>query len=331
MGTRREHGRDERDLDHLVDEILGAPGGGAAADDDEREVAQRLRALADEPLPASTRERHLARLRQTPPSGSTAARRAPWRRGRVPRRVVPVLAAVLTLLLIGGGGAVAAAQDATPDDALYGLKRASEDVWVAVPRGGERAAQVHLHLAARRHGEAARAPDHAQMLLAATAEHVDSAAEDLPEEAFETLKRLLGDTDERLPDEASPMARAALHRNCMRLAERHGFAAGECPDPGVGPDDHPGMRGLDRGHGQGPRGWGPDGRPAGETGPPEGVPGHERDRGPAGVDRERPGWGPDGRPDGHEGPPPWSRGEGDDDPDTDDGGADGAGTDDADG
>ena len=287
MGTRREHGHDEH------------------------EVERRLRALADEPLPASTRERHLARLGQTPPAAGRAARRAPWRGGRVPRRAVPVLAAMVLLLVVSGGGAVAAAQDATPDDPLYGVKRASEEVWVAMPRGSERAAQVQLTLAMRRHGEAMRAPDHAERLLAAGAEHAESAAEELPEETIETFQRLLGDGEESLPGHASPRAHAAIHRNCVRLAERHGFdpepsgpcgeaPAGGHPGRGMGADGHPG-RGMGDGH---------PGRGMGD-----GHPGGPRDW----AEGERPGWGPDGRPDDYpeDQPPPWApgaeRGEGDPD------------------
>jgi hypothetical protein len=272
MGTRREHGHDER------------------------EVERRLRALADEPLPASTRERHLARLGQTPLGSERAGRR---RRGRVPRRLVPVFAAMLLLLVVSGGGAVAAAQGTTPDDALYGVKRASEDVWVAMPRGAERAAQVQLTLAMRRHGEAMRSPHHADRLLAAGAENAENAAEELPEEAFETFQRLLGDGEDALPSHASPRAHAAIHRNCMRLAERHPeFDEGHCgeapadvhPGRGMGPEGHPG-RGM---HGDGHPGRGMRG---------EGHPGGPRDW----ADGERPGWGPGGRPDDYpeDAPPPW--------------------------
>lgn len=299
MNPRDEHDRDERDLDRLVDETLTTGGrspaaGGGRTDDPWREVAQRLRALADEPLPATTRDRHLARLRQTPAEATPAAgRRRPWRRGHLPRRLVPVAAAMLLLLVVSGGGAVAVAQDATPDDPLYGIKRASEEVWAAMPRDSERAAQVQLTLAMRRHGEAMRAPGHAEQLLAAGAENAGNAADELPEEAFRTFQRLLGRTDEPgLPSHASPRAHAAIHRNCERLADRHGFDERDCGDP---PDDvHPG------------RGAGRDGHPGGP---------HGR------ADDQRPGWGPGGRPEGHEGPPPWApgadRGEGDDEPDED--------------
>lgn len=261
-------------------------------DEAEEAVVRRLQALADEPLPAATRQRHLARLRGTAGAETRPVGVPTGGRGRVPRRLVPVLAALLALLLVGSGGAVAAAQDATPDHALYGVKRASEQVWVALPLGSEQAARVQLQLAMRRHDEAIRAPRHAEQLLAAGATNAERAADELPEEAFEAFQRLLGDGEESLPEQASPMARAAIHRNCLRLAERHDLDATRC---GEAPDvDHPGRRGLDRADGEHPGrgpegerpGWGPEGRP----------------------DGERPGWGPQGRPDDHVGPPPWAPG-----------------------
>ena len=267
--------------------------------DDEREVERRLRALAEEPLPPSTRERHLARLEQTPAGMARAGRRG---RGRVPRRLVPVFAAMLLLLVVSGGGAVAAAQDATPDEVLYPVKRASEEVWVAMPRGSERAAQVQLNLAMRRHGEAMRSPRHAERLLAAGVEHAESAAEELPEEAFDTFQRLLGDGEDALPSHASPRAHAAIHRNCVRLADRYpDLDAGGCGE--APPDVHPG-RGMDR-DGHPGRGLHRDDHPGRGAGP-GGHPGGPRDW----SDDDRPGWGPGGRPDDYpeDQPPPWAPG-----------------------
>jgi hypothetical protein len=283
-------------IDRLVDDVLaGRPG---ADDSALRDVADRLRALAREPLPPATRERHLERLRPAPAVHPRPVVARPHR-GRVRRRLAPVLAAVVAMLL-AGGGTVAVAQDAVPDDALYGVKRASEGVWVAMPRGSQQAAQVQLTLAMRRHGEALRAPEHAERLLAAGAENAEEAADELPEEAFETFKRLLGDGEDAHPAHASPRAKMALHRNCERLAERHGFNRSDCGDAPT--DDHPGRRGFDRAGKDGPRGFGPDGRPEGETGPPDWARSHDR-----GEKGER-GFGPEGRPEGETGPPDWAPG-----------------------
>jgi hypothetical protein len=263
MNERRDPHKDPEATDRLVDDVLA--GRSHAGDGAARDVADRLRALAQDPVPPATRDRHLARLRPAPEVAGGPVRSPSWR-GRVRRRLAPVLATVVAMLL-AGGGTVAIAQDAAPDDALYGVKRASEGVWVAMPRGPQRAAEAQRTLAMRRHGEAARAPQHAERLLAAGAENAEAAAEELPEEAFETFKRLLGDGEDAHPAHASPRAKMALHRNCERLAERHGFEAGQCGEAPT--DDHPGRRGFDRSGEDGPRGFGPDGRPEGETGPPD--------------------------------------------------------------
>lgn len=282
-------------LDGLVDDVLAGRFHSTDADVPAEVVASlhRVRELGEEPLPEASRARHLLRIRTHEPAG----RRSPgrWRAPR--RRLVAFGAAATALLVLGGGGAVAAAQDAQPDDALYGLKRTSEQVWLGIPGGSERVAQVHLTLAARRIHEARQAPAHAERLVAEGLENVEAAAEEQPEQAIENFERLLGDGDDRLPDNASPVARAALHRNCVRIAEKHGLSSEGCgPAPAV---DHPGRghgvgQGRDRTEGPGParghdavgkegkekagpRGWGPGGRPDGAVGPPPGTPGHDRD------------------------------------------------------
>jgi hypothetical protein len=249
-------------------------------------AADRVRRLADEPLPTDVRERHLHRLRTHQPAHEPAATRAatgPSRRRH--RRLAPLTAAATALVLFGGGGTVVAAQDAAPDDALYGVKRASEQVWTALPRDAGGRAEVRLALAERRLGEARQAPQHAQRLISEGLEDAEAAAEERPEEAIESFGRLLGQGEGRLPDQASPRARQALHRNCTRIAAKHGLSDAPCgaaPEvgdhPGRGPkgDGHPGLgrgegRGQDSGHPG--RGWGPGGRPEGAVGPPPGVPG----------------------------------------------------------
>jgi hypothetical protein len=262
------------------------------------EIRARLRALAeDDPLPPETRDRQLSRLRAHEPTAVRAE--GPGRRSvprRVHRRLAPLTAAATALVLFGGGGTLVAAQEAAPDDALYGLKRASEQVWVALPRGSDRAAEIRLALADRRLGEAQRAPQHAQRLVSEGVEQAEAAAEERPEEALESLGRLLGQGEGRLPDQASPRAREALHRNCTRIAAKHGLSDAPCGDapeagehPGRGRSGAPGRGGIGRGEGleQAPgqlgrqdgdadgrpgRGWGPGGRPEGAVGPPPGVP-----------------------------------------------------------
>ncbi|WP_052667446.1 hypothetical protein [Nitriliruptor alkaliphilus] len=289
------------ELDGLVDDVLAGRAQPAGADPEVLTSLHRVRALDQEPLPAATRDRHLVSIRTHGPVGV----RRPSRR---PRRRLVAVGTATALLVFGSGGAVAAAQAAQPDALLYGLKRTSEQVWLNVPRGSDGAAEVHLALAARRIDEARQAPEHAERLVAEGLENVEAAAEERPEEAIRSFERLLGDGADRLPDEASPVARAALHRNCVRIAGKHGLSADGC---GAAPDvEHPGRGhglgqggggrpdapgqgrgqglGQERGEGNardgkagdGPRGWGPGGRPDGAVGPPPGTPGHERDRGP---------------------------------------------------
>jgi hypothetical protein len=248
-----------------------------------------MRSLRDEPVPPAVRDRHLARIRSHEPAPVTApARRA----RRSTRRLAPLTAAATALVILGGGGTVVAAQESVPDDALYGVKRASEQVWVAIPRGGERSAEVHLALAERRLGEARRVPEHAPRLIDEGVTQAEAAADDRPDEAIETLGRLLGEGEDALPAQASPRARQALHRNCTRIAAEHGLSDAPCggaPEAGEHPGRGPGGevgRGLgregapgqlgprdgDRPDGHPGRGWGPGGRPDGAVGPPPGVP-----------------------------------------------------------
>jgi hypothetical protein len=267
----RDDHLDPDQVDRLIDDVLGdssTPGGSPDAPA-ERIAMQRMRALAGEPLPEETRERHLATIRaREPVSAGTPRPISGWLAG-VTRRLVPVTAAATLLLVAFAGTAVAVAQDADPDSALYGLKQTSEQVWLALPRGQERRAEVHLAIAERRMHEVARTPHHAEMLAAAAVSNIEAAADEKPEEAVQRLAELVREHSERM-EAGHPgrgVAIAALHRNCLRIARHHGIATSDealtnlCgPTPDV---VHPG-----RGHGDGPRGWGAGGRPEGMVGPP---------------------------------------------------------------
>jgi len=293
---------DPDEVDALLDEVLAADTSAAPSvetPDGAAEVTsslRRVRELSDEPLPTASRSRHLHRIRTHEPHepavrrghADRGVRRAPSRGRGLRRRLVALTAAALALLMLTAGSAVAVAQDADPDDALYGLKRASEQAWLVMPRGSERAAEVHLALADRRIEEARRAPEHAERLVTEGIGNVEAAAEERPEEAIAAFERLLGDGVDSLPEQASFAARAALYRNCVRIADRHGLSSAGCTEPegehpgrglGRGDGEHPG-RGLGEGRPDmehdGPRGWGPGGRPDGEVGPPPGTPGHGR-------------------------------------------------------
>lgn len=93
--------------------------------------------------------------------------------------------------------------------------------------------------------------------------------------AFERKVRLLGDGDGALPPQASPRARAALHRSCLRLAQRTGGDPARC---GPAPEDGAagGRAGAAGGEGR------PDGVPRG-SGPEGGRHGPD-------ADGERRGW-----------------------------------------
>ena len=322
---------DPEELDAQIDDVIaGRLDAEAEGDPDEvTETLQHVRALADEPLPEASRTRALQRIRTHQPADR---RRAPVagghrghrqvRRGGARRRLVSVTAGALALMMLTAGTAVAVAQDAAPDDALYGVKRASEQAWLVMPRGQERAADVHLALAERRIEEARRAPQHAERLVAEGVENVEAAADERPEEAIENFKRLLGLTEgEALPENASDAARAALHRNCVRIADRHELGSGQCgdapdfqhPGRGLGQDgEHPG-RGLGQDGEHPGRGLGQDGEHPGRgegrgLGDGEGRPENPgRGLGPSGSDGPR-GWGEGGRPEGVIGPPPGTPG-----------------------
>jgi hypothetical protein len=324
---------DEASSHHLDDEIAAL-----RADPTVAAALHELDAQGARPLDPEVRTRHLARLRTADTGRPTARRRRALASGRR-RRVAVVLVGVLSLSLIAAGGAVAAAQDAAPDDGLYTVKRSSERLWLAVPRSADGAARAELALAERRLDEARRAPAHAEALTAEGIQHAAAAEEERPEDALRAFERLLGDGEGRLPEQASPRARQALHRNCLRLSERLGQEPARCGDapdgdhPGRGlgrgqqaDSDHPG-RGLGRGQQADSdypgRGFGPGGRPEGDTEPrgrgfgPGGRPEGDteprgRGFGPGGrpdgdTEPRGRGFGPGGRPDGAVGPPPGVR------------------------
>lgn len=313
-GPDRDDVTDVDRVDAEVDEVRTADTAMPRSGADEASALQRVHALADESIPDDVRARHLLAIRTFEPAGAAGAasdgRGVIGRGRRIRRRAVALATGAAALLVLTGGTTVAAAaQSAQPDDALYNVKRATEQAWLAMPRGSERAAEVHLALADRRMGEMRRAPEHAERLVSDGMQNIEAAASDRPEDAIDSFERLLGGGPDALPAQASPMARAALHRNCMRLADRHGITGrcgpapdvdhpgrgqglreGDHPGRGQGPGDgaHPG-RGQGFGDGQHPgrgdrdaagsaaqgqsRGWGPGGRPPGEVGPPPGTPG----------------------------------------------------------
>jgi hypothetical protein len=262
------------ELDSLIDRVLAQPRTEDVEAGDEVVAALRhVRAMAAEPPPPDSRARHLATIRTVDPVPSPARRSSPGWGLRLRRALAPVTAMAAALVVFAGGGSVALAQSADPDDALYPVKRSTEQVWLALPRSSEGAAEAHLALADRRIGEAQRAPHHADALIAVGMSNVEAAADERPEDALATFARLLGTGEHALPATASPRARTALYRNCVRIAAKHGLNH-TCPEP-ADLGEQPG-RGAGAGPADGPRGWGPGGRPEGHVGPPPWVPAHER-------------------------------------------------------
>ncbi len=252
------------------------------------EAAASLRSLATAPIPDETIAAHLSAMSEalaaepalTPGvSWASATPLTTWQRLR--GRIAAV-AATATLFTAGGGGAaVAVAQEANPGDALYGLKRASEQVRLVVSSDD---APIHLELAARRIAEAQAVPEEAEdlgdealeSLADAEAAGADPEAVNIASEnALATITELL---DEKLPDTASDNAREALTRVQEKLAARvEARRNGEKPTPPgqVGREDRPtppGQEGREDGPGAPGQGNGEgngQGRPD-DAGPPGG-------------------------------------------------------------
>lgn len=281
------------ELDRLIDGLLqGADDTSDAEASRHRyallSAARRIRALADEPVPAEVRSRHLATIRQAAAERSAptpvAASGSNWLLG-LRRRAAAVAAATGLVFTATGGGAVALAQDAAPGDALYGVKRVSENVALAVTSDD---AQLHLQFAERRLEELEAAPDHAAELAPLAAEHLNhaqahgAAADEAGAEAVLRLSAVLQKFAEN--PEVNDNARIAVSRACERIADRHG---GECDntEPPGSPGRSDDARGNSGGRSdQAPRG-GPDtadtdeGARPDDAGPPEGVPAPDGDDG----------------------------------------------------
>lgn len=125
-------------------------------------LAQRL--APPSPVEIDPVRKMQARLRFT--EALHREQRQPWwqRLWPAPRprqgwRMMPVVAALALIMVLGtGGGAVfAAAQSAQPDDPLYGLKTAIEQVQVATAFSDDARAEAQLQIAERRLAELTRA------------------------------------------------------------------------------------------------------------------------------------------------------------------------------
>lgn len=302
------------ELDRLIDGLLDG------ADDPHDATAARhgyalmsaardLRSLADEPIPTAVRDRHLAAIRTAAADGTPATSKA--RTGWMPtlrRRAAAIAAATSLAFSATGGGAVALAQDSNPGDPLYGVKRASEHVALAVTNDD---ARLHLSFAERRLNELEAVPDHAPQLAGEAAQQLALAQEggaDLSEAGVNAVERLSQVVGQLAEGDASENAVIAVSRACDRIATRHGHDASVCGYEGESPgnsgdapgqgEDRPGRSGeAPRGSSDGAPGRGGDDAPAGRddagttgdegarpdgAGPPDGVPGPDAEADPAG-------------------------------------------------
>lgn len=254
-------------------------------------AAAALKAAGERPIPTAVVQRHLQAMHDeldaTTPATTGLGGRWSWR-----RRLAGAAAAVTAFTTAGGGTAVAFAQEAAPGDALYGVKRASEQVRLALELDPQGDAALHLELAQRRLDEAEQAPGVADDLLDVALEHIAeaedhgdagtrAAAAAAGQRAVDVLTELL---DGKLPETASDQARAALERARDRkqahIDARADGQTGRGQAPGQQTDREPGAGGRDRapgqsdadGHPEPPAGPGQTGAPD-EPGPPEGVDG----------------------------------------------------------
>ncbi|MFN2557951.1 MAG: DUF5667 domain-containing protein [Nitriliruptorales bacterium] len=202
-------------VDRLVDGLVA--GAGLSIDDPLAEAAWQIRALATEPLPPETRERHLAHIRQA------LAPSLPRRRFLALRRRVAVLVTSVTAALtLTGGVTYAAAQQALPGDALYGLKRATERLALAIEQDPAEDAMLLVRFAQRRLHEAEARPELSEELVAEAIAQLELAAE-VPgvagSQSLEVIRDLLSG---RLPGPASKQAHHALALVCLELARERG-------------------------------------------------------------------------------------------------------------
>jgi len=163
----------------------------------DRPLEAAIRQALQREMPAQAARRHLDAIRafspeRYPDHGTRPGAdivpigRARSRRTGARRAVVAAIAAAM-LLTLGAGSAIAASTDAKPGDALYGVKRASERIAVAMRRSPESKAALHLKFAERRIDEidalAAEGKDVTD-LAADFAEELEAAGALASDEAF---------------------------------------------------------------------------------------------------------------------------------------------------
>ena len=161
-GAWRRHGDPARSSDPRVRELVGALAGLAVAPPMRAEFRAELRAQLVAVTPRLVEEGEAsvapaAAATQARTKRAAKAERAeaePARRFRFAKPLIAV-ACALTAFVLLLGGAVLLSQHALPGDALYGVKRASEDVEYSTTSGTVAKGKLKLDFAATRIGEVA--------------------------------------------------------------------------------------------------------------------------------------------------------------------------------
>ncbi len=159
-GAWRRHGDPARSSDPRVRELVGALAGLEVAPPMRAEFRAELRAQLVAVTPRLVDEGEASLTPATAPTQSKRAAKTerasaePTRRFRFAKPLVAV-ACALTAFVLLLGGAVLLSQHALPGDALYGIKRASEDVEYSTTSGTVARGKLKLQFAATRIGEVA--------------------------------------------------------------------------------------------------------------------------------------------------------------------------------
>jgi hypothetical protein len=135
---------------------------------------------------------------------------APDRRRVHVKRPLLVVASVLTAFVVLLGGAVLLSQNALPGDALYGLKRASENTEYALAGGAVDRGKLKLEFAARRIGEVADLLPKASALAAGTGAVADGG---LNPSSAKLVRQTLASADSDVTSASRQLAGAAVSGN----------------------------------------------------------------------------------------------------------------------
>ena len=171
--------RRQRDPLHSADprvrEVIGALAGLPVAPDPRPEFRAELRAQLVAVTPRLVAEGELTAPAVAPAPEGRAEAPAARRRLHIAKPLIAA-ACVLTAFVLLLGGAVLISQHALPGDALYGLKRASENTEYSLAGGAVDRGKLKLEFAARRIGEVGDLLPRASSMAAGTGAVADGGA-----------------------------------------------------------------------------------------------------------------------------------------------------------